>query len=57
MRTRINRGDKRNDDQAGVETIYKSALETQETEISCQECYDLLDEYTDLIIEGAAPCR
>jgi hypothetical protein len=37
--------------------IIESALETQENEISCQECFDLLDEYTDLIVEGAAPCQ
>jgi len=37
--------------------IIKSALETQENEITCQECFDLLDEYTDLIVGGAAPCQ
>jgi hypothetical protein len=37
--------------------IIQSALETQENEITCQECFDLLDEYTDLIVGGAAPCQ
>ena len=39
------------------QTLLKSALETEEDEIDCQECYDLLDEYTDLLIAGAAPCK
>ena len=39
------------------QTLLKSALETEEYEIDCQECYDLLDEYTDLLIAGAAPCK
>lgn len=40
-----------------LQTIIKSALETENNEIDCQECYDLLDEYTDLLIAGAAPCK
>ncbi len=40
-----------------IKLLIQSALETKEKEISCQECYDLLDEYTDLIVEGAAPCQ
>ena len=39
------------------QTILKSALETEEDEIGCQECYDLLDEYTEMLVEGAAPCQ
>lgn len=39
------------------QTLLKSALETEEYEIGCQECYDLLDEYTDLLIAGAVPCK
>jgi hypothetical protein len=39
------------------QTLIKSALETEEVEISCQECYELLDEYADLLIAGAAPCQ
>jgi len=37
--------------------LLKSALETEEHEISCQKCYDLLDEYADLLLAGAAPCQ
>ena len=38
-------------------SLLKSALETEEYEIDCQECFDLLDEYADMLIEGAAPCK
>ena len=40
-----------------LKLIIQSALETKENEITCQECFDLLDEYTDLIVGGAAPCQ
>ena len=32
--------------------LLKSALETEEIEISCEECFELLDNYADLIVEG-----
>ena len=37
------------------QTLLKSALETEEYEISCEECFDVLDLYTDLILEGTDP--
>lgn len=37
--------------------LLKSALNAEEDEIDCQECYELLDEYADLMLEGAAPCK
>jgi hypothetical protein len=37
--------------------LLKAALETEEDEIDCQQCNDLLDEYTDLLVAGAAPCQ
>jgi hypothetical protein len=37
------------------QTLLKSALETEEYEISCEECFEVLDLYTDLILEGTDP--
>lgn len=36
-------------------TLLQSALETEEHEINCEECFDVLDMYADLIIEGTDP--
>ena len=33
--------------------LLQSALETQQYEISCVECFNLLDQYADLILDGA----
>ena len=35
--------------------LLQSALETEEIEISCLECWNLLDQYADLILDGADP--
>ena len=35
--------------------LLQSALETQEIEISCLECWNLLDQYADLILDGTNP--
>ena len=35
--------------------LLQSALETEEIEISCLECWNLLDQYADLIIDGTHP--
>jgi hypothetical protein len=35
--------------------LLQSALETDEIEISCLECWNLLDQYADLILDGAEP--
>ncbi len=35
--------------------LLQSALETEEYEIACMECFDLLDQYADLLLEGADP--
>jgi hypothetical protein len=35
--------------------LLQSALETEEIEISCLECWNLLDQYADLILDGAEP--
>ena len=37
------------------QTLLKSALETEEYEISCEECFNLLDLYADLILDGTTP--
>jgi Zn finger protein HypA/HybF involved in hydrogenase expression len=37
------------------EILLQSALETEEYEISCLECFNLLDQYADLLLEGADP--
>jgi len=38
-----------------LRTLLKSALAAREDEIGCEECYDLLDQYVDLIAEGGNP--
>jgi hypothetical protein len=35
------------------QSLLQAALTTEEYEISCLECFDLLDHYADLIIAGA----
>ncbi|MEM7346067.1 MAG: hypothetical protein AAF485_17650 [Chloroflexota bacterium] len=35
--------------------ILQSIIETEAYEITCHECYDALDQYADLLIEGADP--
>ncbi len=37
------------------QTLLQSALETEEYEIACTECFSLLDQYADLLLEGADP--
>ena len=37
------------------QTLLKSALDTEEYEISCMECFNLLDQYADLLLEGTDP--
>ena len=34
------------------QALLKSALETEELEIDCQECYDLMDMYAERILDG-----
>jgi hypothetical protein len=35
--------------------LLQSALETEAYEISCMECFDLLDQYAEFIVEGDDP--
>ncbi len=35
------------------QTLLKSALETDEYEISCEECFNGLDMYAELLIDGS----
>ncbi len=35
--------------------LLQSALETKEYEINCVECFNLLDQYADMIMDGADP--
>ncbi|MEW5960773.1 MAG: hypothetical protein AB1801_23860 [Chloroflexota bacterium] len=37
------------------QVLLQTALETEDYEISCVECFNLLDQYADLIIEGTDP--
>ena len=37
--------------------LLQSALETEEYEITCMECFNLLDQYADLILDGADPSQ
>lgn len=37
------------------QALLKSALETEEIEIDCQECYDLLDSYAELLLTDDDP--
>ncbi len=39
------------------QSLLQTALTTAECEISCLECFDLLDQYADLIIAGADPAE
>jgi hypothetical protein len=39
------------------QTLLQSALETEAYEISCIECFDLLDQYAEFIIEGGNPAE
>jgi len=35
--------------------LLQSALETEEYEINCMECFNLLDQYAEMILDGADP--
>lgn len=35
--------------------LLESALDTEEYEISCLECFNLLDQYADMLLDGADP--
>lgn len=37
------------------QTLLQSVLETEAYEIDCVECFELLDQYADLILDGANP--
>jgi hypothetical protein len=37
------------------QTLLKSVLETEEIEIDCQDCYELLDSYAELLLAGNDP--
>jgi hypothetical protein len=37
------------------QTLLKSALETEDYEIDCQECYELLDLYAEIILSEGNP--
>lgn len=39
------------------QTLLKSALETEEYEIDCQECFGLMDLYADILMEGGDPAE
>jgi hypothetical protein len=39
------------------QTLLKSVLETEEIEIDCQECYELLDSYAELLLTSAEPAQ
>jgi hypothetical protein len=36
-------------------SLLQSALETEAHEINCVECFDLLDQYAEFILEGGNP--
>jgi len=36
-------------------TLLNLAIESQEYGLSCEECYNLLDQYTDILDSGAEP--
>ena len=40
-----------------LQELLKSALETQEYEITCEECFELMDQYADLLIDGTDPAK
>jgi hypothetical protein len=35
--------------------LLQSALDTEDYEISCSECFNLLDQYADLLLDGTDP--
>jgi hypothetical protein len=37
------------------QSLLQSVLETEVYEIDCVECFELLDQYADLILDGANP--
>jgi predicted anti-sigma-YlaC factor YlaD len=37
------------------QTLLNLALADEESVISCQDCYHLLDQYADMLLEGANP--
>jgi hypothetical protein len=39
------------------QTLLKSVLETEEYEITCEECFNALDLYADHIFEGTDPAE
>ena len=39
------------------QALLKSAFETEEYEIDCEECFNLLDMYAELLIEGTDPAE
>lgn len=39
------------------QTLLKSAFETEEFEITCEECFELMDQYADLILDGTDPAE
>ena len=41
--------------QKSWQTLLQSALETEAYEIGCMECFDILDQYAEFIVEGGNP--
>ncbi len=39
------------------QTLLKYALETEADELSCAECFDLLDLYAEILADGGDPSR
>jgi hypothetical protein len=37
------------------QTLLESAIHTEEYEIGCEECYDVLDMYVDLLLDQSDP--
>lgn len=37
--------------------LLKSALETEELELTCEECFEGLDSYVELLLEGMDPAE
>lgn len=37
------------------QTLVQSALKTEASELNCRECFDLLDQYAEFILEGGSP--
>ena len=37
------------------QTLLKSVLETEDHEIDCEECFNLMDLYADLLLDGTDP--